>query len=115
LADPKNISLYKRIQTHGTLTEKPRDVPDARFALPSTINWMRSLALLVDELALDFGSARAFYARVQRRSMPENELNTVFEQLLFVLNQTAALRALAAAPNKADVADGDRHLVLRRL
>ncbi|MEY9416814.1 hypothetical protein ABIF69_003256 [Bradyrhizobium japonicum] len=101
---PKPPSLYSRIQAHGTLTEEPRDVPDARFALPSTIHWMRALAILVADLNVDFGAGRTFYARVQARSVPERELNTVCEQLLFVLNQIAALRALCSAPNKADVA-----------
>jgi hypothetical protein len=41
---PKTPSLYARMQMHGTLTETPRDVPDARFALQSTIHWMRALA-----------------------------------------------------------------------
>jgi hypothetical protein len=43
------FSLYKRMREHGTLAEKPTDVPDARFALPSTINCMRALAILVSE------------------------------------------------------------------
>lgn len=100
----KTPSLYARMQTHGTLTEAPRDVPNARFALPSTIHWMRALAILVADLNVDFAAGRTFYARVQTRNMPERELNTVCEQLLFVLNQVAALRAMTAAPNKADVA-----------
>lgn len=100
----KTPSLYARMQTHGTLTEAPRDVPDARFALPSTIHWMRALAILVADLNVNFAAGRKFYARVQTRNMPERELNTVCEQLLFVLNHVAALRAMTAAPNKADVA-----------
>jgi hypothetical protein len=92
------------MQTHGTLTESPRDVPDARFALPSTINWMRALALLTADLGLNFSAGRAFYAKSQPRNMRDPELNTVFEQLLFVLNQIAALEWLRTAPNKADVA-----------
>jgi hypothetical protein len=101
---PKTPSLYARMQIHGTLTETPRDVPDARFALPSTIHWMRALAILAADQKLDFASARAFYAKVQARGLPERELNTVCEQLLFVLNQIAALQTLATATNKADVA-----------
>lgn len=97
-------SLYSRIQKYGTLTEDAKDVPDPRFALPSTINWIRALTLLITSLDLRFAAARSFYVTVQARSMPERELNTVFEQLLFVLNQIAALKALTAAPNKADVA-----------
>src|SRR4051794_19890919 len=101
---PKTPSLYARMQTHGTLTETPRDVPDARFALPSTIHWMRALAILAADQKLDFAAGRTFYAKVQARGLPDRELNTVCEQLLFVLNQIAALQALTAASNKADVA-----------
>ena len=57
--------------------EKPRDVPDARFALPSTINWMCALAILAADQRLDFAAGRAFYARIQARSMPDPEFNTV--------------------------------------
>lgn len=102
-ATPKS-SLYSRIQTSGTLTESPSDVPDARFALPATIHWMRALAILTADQKLDFAAARGFYAKVQARNVPEREFNTVCEQLLFVLNQIAALRALKSASNKADVA-----------
>jgi hypothetical protein len=97
-------SLYSRIRSFGTLAEIPAAVPDARFALPSTIHWVKALAILVADLKLEFATGRAFYRTVQPRNMPEPELNTVFEQLLFVLNQISALKALTAAPNKADVA-----------
>jgi hypothetical protein len=101
---PKTPSLYSRMQTHGTLTEAPRDVPDARFALPSSIHWMRALAILAADQNVDFAAGRTFYAKVHARTVPDRELNTVCEQLLFVLNQIAALQALTSAPNKADVA-----------
>lgn len=101
---PKTLSLYSRLQIHGTLTESPRDVPDARFALPSTIHWMHALAILAVDQKLDFAAARGFYAKVQARNLSEAEFNTVCEQLLFVLNQIAALQALTSASNKADVA-----------
>lgn len=90
---PKTPSLYSRIQTHGTLTERPHDVPDARFALPSTIHWMRALAIFVADQRLDFAEGRTFYGKVQARSLPDRELNTVCEQLLFVLNQISALQS----------------------
>jgi hypothetical protein len=99
-----SFSLYSRMREHGTLAQTPGDVPDARFALPSTINWMRSLAILVSELKLNFTSARDAYARVQRRALNERELNSVCEQLLFALHQLASLRAIATVENKADVA-----------
>jgi hypothetical protein len=104
MAGPKAPSLYSRIREHGTLTESPRDVPDARFAPPSTIHWMSALAILAAQQNLDFASGRAFYGRIQARSVPDREFNTMCEQLLFVLNQIAALQALASASNKADVA-----------
>ncbi|AWM85543.1 hypothetical protein [Microvirga sp. 17 mud 1-3] len=98
------FSLYNRMREHGTLTEAPSDVPDARFALPSTIHWIRALAILVKELGLTFRSARVFYANVQRRKLSERELNSICEQLLFALHQLAALKAIAGTQNKADVA-----------
>jgi hypothetical protein len=97
-------SLYSRIRTHGTISEEPADVPDARFALPSTIHWMKALAILTSDLSLDYAAARKFYSAVQPRTLPDKELNTVCEQLLFALHQIAALRAMTAVPNKADVA-----------
>lgn len=103
-ADPKTASLYSRMQSYGTLTEAPRDVPDARFALPATVHWMRALAILTVDQKLDFAAGRRFYANVHARGMPDRQLNTVREQLLFVLNQIAALQALTATTSKADVA-----------
>lgn len=99
-----DFSLYRRMQEHGTLAEAPSDIPDARFALPSTINWMRALAIIVAEHKLSFATAAQAYTGVQRRSLPDRELNSVCEQLLFALHQLASLRALATVANKADVA-----------
>jgi hypothetical protein len=61
--------LYKRLRTHCILAEDPADVPDARFALPSTIHWMRALALLAADLPVDFAAARSFY-RAALSSLP---------------------------------------------
>lgn len=99
-----NETLYARMRKYGTLSETPEDVPDAVFALPSTLNWMKAEAMLVDGLGVTFRSAKDFYKRVQRRDMTEPQANSVCEQLLFSLNQIAALRGLATVPNKADVA-----------
>ncbi len=92
------------MQDHGTLAEAPGGVPDARFALPSTISWMRALAILVEELGLTFQAARSFYGKIQRRPLSDRELNSICEQLLFALHQLAALNAISTVPNKADVA-----------
>lgn len=98
------FSLYGRMLEYGTLAEAPGDIPDARFALPSTIHWMRGLAILAEAADAGFLSARAFYASVPRRAMADREINTVCEQMLFALHQLAALAALEVVPNKADVA-----------
>lgn len=98
------FSLYRRMREQGTLTEKASDVPDALFALPSTVNWMRSLAILVKEQSLDFGSACSFYQTTQRRAFSDEAINTICEQLLFALHQLASLGAMTFATNCADVA-----------
>lgn len=98
------FSLYKSMAAHGTLTESAKEIPDARFALPSTTNWMRALAILVRETNLNYANAKAFYSTVQRRQLNDPEINTICEQLLFSLNQIAALEAISTVPNGADVA-----------
>ncbi|MEQ8299381.1 MAG: hypothetical protein RH945_02440 [Hyphomonas sp.] len=100
----KKFSLYDSMREHGTLAESAKEVPDARFALPATINWMRALAIIIKDQKLDFGKSQSVYGSVTRRSIRPKELNSVGEQLLFSLNQLAALKALSAAPNKSDIA-----------
>lgn len=92
------------MRKHGTLTDTPKDVPDTVFALPATLNWMRAKAILVANQRLNFSSAKTFFNRVRRKDLPEPQLNSVCEQLLFSLHQIAALKGLASVPNKADVA-----------
>ena len=97
------FSLYNRFTTQGTLSD-PDEVPDPRFALPSTVNWMRALAILVQARGLNFASASTFYSSVQKRVGTPQEENTVFEQLLFAVHQLSALEALRSSTSKADVA-----------
>ncbi len=98
------MSLYKRLTETGTLSE-PEGVPEPRFALPSTVNWMRALALLVDEEDINPTTAMSFYSsKVSPRRAIEQEENTTLEQLLFALHQCSALHALQALPSKTDVA-----------
>lgn len=102
---PIMASLYERMREHGTLSETPDEIPDTVFALPSTLNWMRAEAMLVTNCNLNFHSAQIFYKKkAQRKNLTDPQLNSVLEQLLFSLNQIAALRGMAAVPNKADVA-----------
>lgn len=98
-----SFSLYQRITGQGTLTE-PTGVPEPHFALPSTVNWMHALAILVADKGINFGSSSSFYASVQKRGFTQQEENTIFEQLLFAIHQLSALEALRAVPSKSDVA-----------
>jgi hypothetical protein len=95
--------LYKRIVETGTLTE-PGGVPEPQFALPSTINWMRALALLVTHHGLNFATAYTFYTAAGRCTFGPQAENTILEQLFFALHQLAALEALRSVPRRADVA-----------
>lgn len=98
-----SFSLYQRITKQGTLSE-PTGVPNPQFALPSTVNWMRALAILVEDTGINFDSASSFYSKVEKRGFTQQEENTVFEQLLFALHQLSALEALRSVPCKSDVA-----------
>ena len=57
--------LYERIterrpNAKGTLAE-PQGAPEPRFALQGTVNWMRALAILVADVAIDWSSMQKFY------------------------------------------------------
>ncbi len=98
-----NFSLHKRFTKTGTKS-KPDGYSEAQFSLPSTINWMRSMALVVKHDGIDSSKANTLYAAIPPRSILEEEENTIFEQLLFSLHECSALRALKYSPNKVDVA-----------
>lgn len=98
-----NFSLYNRFTTDGTLTD-PEEVPDPLFALTSTVNWMRALALIVHDRGLTYRSALVFYSNVQKRTLSPQQENTIFEQLLFSIHQLSALGSLKATTSSADVA-----------
>jgi hypothetical protein len=95
--------LYKRIVETGTLAE-PGGVPDPQFALPSTVNWMRGLALVASAEGLNFRAACKHYTAISRRSFSPQEENTILEQLFFALHQLSALEALRTVARRADVA-----------
>lgn len=98
-----HFSLYDRITQHGTLSE-PKGVPDPYFALQGTVNWMRALALLVDDTGLDFGSARDFYTGTNSRKFTVHQENSVFEQVTLALHQLSALESMRSHDRRADVA-----------
>ena len=83
--------LLKRLFDSG-------DQPTPRFAAQSTLNWMRSLAIIVEDRGFTDNELSYFYAPVQRRT-PNTPADTgVFECLLMAEHNVAALRTLSADP-----------------
>ncbi len=95
--------LYERIIGQGTINE-PDGKPNPQFALPSTVNWMRALSLLVNSPCIDFGSAKTFYAATGKRTMDTLVENTVLEQLFLGLHHLSALEQISGISPTADVA-----------
>ncbi len=99
--------LYQRMVkdvpgSFGTLSE-PGGTPKPRFALQATVNWMRALAILVQDK--DIASMENFYREknVTKAKLCERAVNTVFEQLLMSLHHLAALRAMASSGHSLDL------------
>jgi hypothetical protein len=95
--------LYQRIIKGGTINE-PEGKPDPQFALPSTVNWMRALSLLVKGKTVNFASAKTFYASQGKRGMDALVENTVLEQLFLGLHHLSALEKMKDTEPSADVA-----------
>ena len=95
--------LYDRIINQGTINE-PGGKPDPQFALPSTVNWMRALRILIEDQGIDFGAADAFYSKQNKRSMSALEENTVLEQLFLGLHHLSALEQFRSGATSADYA-----------
>jgi hypothetical protein len=98
-----DFSLYDRFRNQGTVSE-PDGIPDPRFALPSTVHWMRAYSVLIKDEALDFQKAETFYSKVQKANLTIQQENSVFEHLLLAVHQLAALRAMAESKAQADIA-----------
>lgn len=95
--------LYDRIIKQGTINE-PDGKPAPQFALPSTVNWMRALRLLVEDEGITFGSADAFCSKQGKRSMDARVENTVLEQLFLGLHHLSALEQFREGTTAADYA-----------
>ncbi len=95
--------LYNRIVEGGTLNE-PEGKPDPQFALPSTVNWMRSLALLIEGNNIDFNTAQQFYGQQGKRNMDALVENTILEQLFLSLHHLSALEKMQSSAPCADYA-----------
>ena len=95
--------LYNRIVKQGTIEERDGK-PDPQFALPSTVNWMRALRILIEDQGIDFGTADSFYSTQGKRSMGALEENTVLEQLFLGLHHLSALQQFRGGTTSADYA-----------
>jgi hypothetical protein len=95
--------LYDRIIKQGTIGE-PGGKPKPEFALPSTVNWMRALRILIEDAGIDFPTASTFYADQGKRQMDNLVENTVLEQLLLALHNLSALEQFRSGAKTADYA-----------
>jgi hypothetical protein len=98
-----NFSLYQRFISQGTLTE-PKGVPNPFFALPSTVHWMRALALLVKSEVVNYKKAWKFYSSINKCNCSDQQENSILEHLLLALHQLSALQSMANIKNQADIA-----------
>ena len=89
--------LYQRIIAGGTINE-PGGKPDPQFALPSTVNWMRALSLIIADKGVNFAAATSFYASLGKRNMDALVENTVLEQLFLGLHHLSALEKMKDNP-----------------
>ncbi|MDP3041501.1 MAG: hypothetical protein Q8N62_02020 [Candidatus Omnitrophota bacterium] len=80
------------------------DHPQLDFAFQGTVNWMRALAILVDNVDFEDANQRAFYVHVLPRG-PINSEADVFacERILLAMHNLAALRAFGGIEHKYDV------------
>jgi len=95
--------LYTRIIRQGTINE-PGGKPSPQFTLPSTVNWMRSLRILIEDQGIDFSKAESFYSNQVKRRMDELVENTVLEQLFLGLHHLSALEQFRSGATSADYA-----------
>lgn len=95
--------LHKRFTEQGTLSE-PDGVPEPRFALQGTVNWMRALAILVKAEGINRDSMTGIYSSVSKATLSDPAINTIFEQLLMSLHHLSGVRAMAGRDNSVDLA-----------
>ncbi len=98
------MMLYNRIIREGTINA-PKGHSEPEFALPSTVNWMRALAILLKHNNLNFDNACVFYnQQVRRPTITPFHENTVMEQLFLGLHHLSALEKLKDQKPCADYA-----------
>lgn len=97
------FSLRDRFMNQGTLSD-PQGIPDPEFSLPATLNWMRALALLVEDASINPETMRVRCAGVDKATLSDRAINTTFEQLLMSLHHLASLQAMSTLPQRIDPA-----------
>lgn len=80
--------LLNRLYSH-------QDLPLPRFAFQGTINWMRALAILVDEGTFENTSLSRFYRATTRRAPTEEADTLALGHLLMALHNSSSLDKLA--------------------
>lgn len=79
------------------------DQPSPHFAFYGTVNWMRSLALLVSDVGFDVESLKSFYTHVERRPVNASADTLVFENIFLAFNHAAGLMAITNVEDGYDV------------
>lgn len=97
------FSLRSRFMDQGTLSD-PDGIPDPAYSLPATLNWMRALALLVEDSEISSAKMQERCATIVKGDLSDQAINTVFEQLLMALHHLASLQAMGVSPRKIDPA-----------
>lgn len=95
--------LLNRFMVQGTLSD-PKGIPDPTYSLPGTLNWMRALAIMVNDEGISIASMKANCGSVTRGSLSDHAVNTAFEQLLMALHHLASLKAMVSLPSHIDPA-----------
>lgn len=79
------------------------DQPSPHFAFYGTVNWMRSLGLLVDDAGFSAEDLRKFYSHVERRPANRSADTVVFENIFLAFNHLAGLLAITEVESGYDV------------
>ena len=98
------MSWYQSMTKIGTIPD-PKGIPDPEFAFPATVHWMRALRILVEDMTVNPNFIEKFYDHVKPRKMSEQQINTIFGQLLYAVNLCSALRSFKSINHKADIAE----------
>ncbi|MFZ5637640.1 MAG: hypothetical protein ACOY82_13755 [Pseudomonadota bacterium] len=79
------------------------DQPSPHFAFYGTVNWMRSLRLLVADTGFSAEDLGRFYGHVERRPANRSADTLVFESIFLAFNHLAGLLAITEANSGYDV------------